>query len=234
MVVKLESEQIQIGEDKKVIVKQPSVLGGWVTILLLYLFALAATYIVVGVVDPFQVISQEQIDTFGKTPMTFRMRWNITKTQCDFTRCTEYYRVTDPFSMTVSNLTTENQNTSRFYVLDIATELYSEQNDYSLVQDQCCANFEVRPVPMLRVSDPAKQGLYFEPAFDDFNGMKNKQDSQSIDYQKVAELKVSDIRYMFRNYENSRNKTSQIVFNNRWNNLKLQSQDNFIVRILPI
>lgn len=39
---------------------------------------------------------------------------------------------------------------------------------------------------------------------------------------------------MFNSYDNPLNMTSSVIFNNRWNNLKLQSQDDFIVRLATL
>lgn len=167
---RLEPEHIII-ENDKITTKPPSILGGWVTFLLLYLLILAASYLVIGAVDPFQVSSQQDIDTFGKTPMAFRMAWNISRSQCSFTNCTEFVRVTNSDSMTVLNFTANNSSAwSRTLQLNIATELYSDQNDYSVQMDQCCTSLQVRPIPMLRISDPTEAGMNFVPAFEMFNG----------------------------------------------------------------
>jgi hypothetical protein len=174
---------------------------------------------VIESVDPFQVSSEESVDTFGKVPLAFKMQWTLTKKNCDFSTCQEYVQGTD-LSVTLTNISDPFSTSNRTYLIDISTEAYAQEIDYAVITDQCCSSFEVRPIPQMRVDDPLHSGLNFVPAFSQFN-----------DYQKVAELKISDIRYVFNSYSDPRNKTSDVVFNNVWNNLKLEQKDSFFVCI---
>lgn len=147
--------------------KSKSVFGGWITVVILFVFINASTLMIIELLDPFLTQSTITVDQFATKQPGFKMQYNVIRSGCDFTHCNEQYYTGD--SRVVATKLAAPENSTKYFV-DIETELYTDDFDYSLYLDHCCATIEIRPVPQLQVED----AFQFTPAFDS-NGLSGKQ-----------------------------------------------------------